>query len=97
VLFDMLVAVLATWRITSIISQESIFEPLRRRLGEKELENGLVKSTTWVSELVGCFWCLSVWVGAACTVIVLTYPILLYPFFFSAGGIFIQTWQEQIQ
>lgn len=97
--FLVLVTVLATWRITSIIQSELIFEPVRRWLGEKEvvLENGLsyTEYTTFISNLVHCFMCLSVWVGLLCSVLLFVCPYVLLPFFFSAGGIIVNQWLTQ--
>ena len=94
--FLVLVTGLATWRITSIIQNETIFEPVRRWLGEKEvtLENGLVftEYPTFVSKLIHCFMCLSVWVALACTILLFICPYILLPFFFSAIAIIINVW-----
>lgn len=90
----------ATWRITNIINSEYIFEPVRKFLGEKdiELENGIVftEYPTFLSKLVSCFMCLSVWVGLGCTLLLFICPYILLPFFFSAMGIVINRWIGQL-
>ncbi len=101
---DLILGVLATWRITSIISQEKIFEPLRRILGEKETthiaENGFTYTdyeyTTFISKLISCFMCLSVWVGMFNTVMLFVFPYFFLPFALSAMGIFLEQWRVQI-
>lgn len=98
--FLVIVTGLATWRITSIIQKEKIFEPIRKWLGEKEISTEIApgniisytESTTFISELVSCFMCLSVWIGLACTILLFVYPYILMPFFLSAVAIIINVW-----
>ncbi len=78
----LIVALLATWRITSLLIRETgpfyAFVHWRTAVGRIP---GLVALTT-------CVWCLSVWVGALVAVIGLTdYWLALIPFALSAGAI----------
>lgn len=82
-----IVTVLATWRITSILHHEEIAAPLRKWLGQDKL--GSYPATFW-GRLYGCFWCLSVWTGAVCALILWLFPPLLAPFALSAGALWIE-------
>ncbi|MFD8335536.1 DUF1360 domain-containing protein [Streptomyces solisilvae] len=63
-----LTALGATARITRLIGRDTITFPLRDRLAKKATpqREGDDPSGfwTWVNELIGCPWCLSVWVAA---------------------------------
>ncbi len=82
-----IVAILATWRITSILHHEAIALPLRKWLGQDKLGS---YPNTFVGKLWDCFWCLSIWVGIVCTVILWLFPPLLVPFALSAGALWIE-------
>jgi hypothetical protein len=61
---DVVVLVMATMRLTDALLVDRIFDGLRRRL-------------RWY--VFGCPRCLSVWIGALCTVVYLYAPLVLYP------------------
>jgi Protein of unknown function (DUF1360) len=54
-------ATLATWRVTHLLAEEDgpadVVVRLRRRAG-----------SSWVGDLLDCFYCLSVWVAVPCSV-----------------------------
>jgi len=59
----------ATARITRLIGRDSITFPLRDRIAKKatpaEKESEPKGFWPWFNELIGCPWCLSIWVAAA--------------------------------
>lgn len=56
---ELLMAALATQRLTAIWSGEAIAQPLRERL---------IRYGGWIGKLAGCPLCMSVWLGLGCTV-----------------------------
>lgn len=101
----LIVALLATYRITFMLNSEAgpadIFGRLRARIGVKYDEHSNPYGTNWVAEGVLCFMCLSVWVafGAAALLVagillnhVLLAEVLLLPFALSGGAIFLKKW-----
>lgn len=93
-LLSLVVGSVATWRITYMLLYESgpfrIFRSLRQRLGvmyHPDDDNVMV-SYRW--EITTCMYCLSVWVGAAVTLLLWWRQQavwLLLPFVFSAAAI----------
>lgn len=81
------VAALATWRITNIITSEKIFEPLRKGLG---ITDDIHYPDTFLGYLFSCFYCMSVWVGFVCTLLLIFFPYALLPFSLSALSILIK-------
>ena len=97
--FWLVAGCIATWRITSIIHVEGIAAPIRRFFGGVHDSEGNIKynplqilgrQTTFFAELFSCFWCLSVWIGAAVTIIVFICPYILLPFVMSAVAIILE-------
>ena len=74
--FWLLVAILATERLTSIVYREKIAEPLRYWIGErKDIHTGLDSfPDTFLGKLFACFWCLSVWVALLVTIVWYIFP-----------------------
>lgn len=63
-----LVAILATWRVTSLLSREhgpaDIFDRLRLATGAQyEAGHGNWVSTTFLGKMITCFYCCSIWVA----------------------------------
>lgn len=50
---ELVVDALATYRITRLVVEDTITQPLR----------DLVESGTWLDRLIECPWCVGVWVG----------------------------------
>lgn len=50
---------LATWRVTSLLYDESAFGWLRKRLGIEETGGVTRYPDNFLGDLWGCFWCLS--------------------------------------
>lgn len=59
-----LAAILATWRLTELVTEDRVTEPFRRRLG-------------WY--VLGCPRCASVWAGLVCTVAFVWFPWANWP------------------
>lgn len=83
---NLILAVLAAWRITSAINREKIGQPIRAKLAkEREQALGMYSyGDGFLAELIMCFYCLSFWVSIFCTVSYLFFPIFLYPFAISS-------------
>jgi len=85
VLVRLIVAALATWRISSLMLYETgpfeVFTALRTLAARREP----------TAELFSCIYCLSVWVGLLCAVLAFTEAwIGLIPLALSAGAIGVQ-------
>lgn len=88
--FWLLVAGLATWRITSILHREQIAAPVRKAVGIMPVSEDeddpmyWIYPETFLGKLFYCPWCLSVWVGAGVLLLLLVFPVLIIPFALSA-------------
>lgn len=79
--FWAIIAALATARITLILHEERIARGIRGLFGIVEEDDDLtIYPETFWGYLFGCYWCLSVWAGAFCTLILLVRPEVLLPF-----------------
>jgi len=83
---------LATWRISNLLMFESgpfgILEYTRKVIGVKEAYNPKIGWTSFISDLMACMYCFSVWVGVVLA-ISLGQPLLL-GFAYSAVAILIE-------
>ncbi len=97
---ELLILVLATWRITNLITDDSEAGPwdllhrFRYFLGIRyDLKNRMA-ATNIVSSAILCFWCFSFWAGLfALTISLLPYWIgyyMLLPFALSAGALLVK-------
>jgi hypothetical protein len=82
---------LATWRISSLLCNEDgpvdIFKRLR----------AAVCASPFLSGLLSCVWCCSVWVGMAFAILGLDAPLLVRVaagFSFSTVSVILQRWME---
>lgn len=80
----LIVAALATWRLSSLMLYETgpfdVFTHVRTFANHR----------LFTAELFSCVYCLSVWIGAVCALILLTdYWWLLIPFALSAVAIMV--------
>ena len=90
----LIVGVLATYRMTSLLQREAgpfdMFVWIRERFGVVHDHLGFphgYPDTLW-GKLFECYWCLSVWVGIVCSVMLLTgLWWMLLPFALSGGAI----------
>lgn len=58
---DLVMAALADYRLSVLVSKDQITEPLRAAIGQKASEGGLWK---FAADLVTCPYCLGVWFAA---------------------------------
>lgn len=98
-LFWFLVAGLAVWRITNIIQKEEIASPVRQSLGVVEPDGEdpdyWIYPDNFVGKLLHCFWCGSVWIAGAVTILCILFPPLILPFALSALAILIKSWIDR--
>ena len=97
---ELLILVLATWRITNLIVDDSeagpwdILNRIRYLAGYRYDEMNRPASTNIVSSAMLCFWCLSFWVGFILLLVsLLPYWIgyyILLPFALSAGALLVK-------
>lgn len=100
-----IIAILAVYRITFMLHNESgpgdIFTRLRTRLGVRYDQYSNPQGTNWISEGILCFMCLSVWIATLITAALVlgaflrvleAILIVLAPFAFSGGAIFLKKW-----
>lgn len=94
---ELIVGILATWRLSALLFYDTgpfgVFQHLRE----------LAEGRAFIGDLLGCFWCVSVWVGLACAAAILCgYWWVLLPFALSGGAVLLsrggdEIWQEQTQ
>jgi len=96
-----LVSILATWRLSAMLSYEAglfnMFLALREFVGITHDDNGekIASNGSFFADLLDCMWCLSVWIGGAVAVSLYFYPVLVYlllPFALSAGAVLVEKW-----
>ncbi len=72
---ELLLGILATWRITSLLSNDfekgpkDILRSLRHKLGVRWDEKSEPYGTTEIAKGLLCFWCCSVWVGGGLAIV----------------------------
>ena len=97
---ELLILVLATWRITNLIVDDSeegpwgILNRIRYLAGYRYDKQSRPASTNIISSAMLCFWCSSFWVGFILLLIsLLPYWIgyyILVPFALSAGALLVK-------
>ncbi len=96
-ILDLLILSLATWRLTSLLSNEDgpgdVFAKIRSKLGVRYDAQSKSYGTNIIAEAVACCWCFSVWTAAFWTALYLVWSPSIYlalPFALSAGAIIIE-------
>lgn len=85
-MIDILAAILATWRLTQIVTEDTVFDPVRKLFQPKNGNPGYPK----ILFFLGCSKCVSVWCGFISLLTYVYFPYGNYPFAFSLSyGIFI--------
>ncbi len=78
--FDFAIIVLATWRVTHMVSKEDgpggVCRKFREWTGARETINFGWESDTFFGKLVTCFFCLSLWVAGLIYVVYVWLPWL---------------------
>lgn len=94
----LIIAPVSVWRITNIVEVEKIAQPLRNLFGIKHdvAGNPVSWPQSFFGYLLGCFWCLSVWVSIFVAIAVYVFPYVLLPFFFSALAIWYHELDEKL-
>lgn len=95
---DIIILILATWRISSLLVDElgpfEMFDRIRYRLGVRYNDKNIPYARNELAELFTCIWCMSVWIGLLIAILYVTIPhyttVLLMPFALSAGAIIIK-------
>jgi len=82
----LIVAALATWRLTTMLWYEygpfDVFLKIRTWAGAHEQP-----PQTFQAKLLSCYWCLSFWVGLGCALVMWLWWYALIPFALSAAAI----------
>lgn len=86
-IFWLIVAALASWRIASVIHREGIMRGVRKWFGVREEGEPIFYPDGFWGELLSCLWCLSVWTSLATTILLFTFPYILLPFAISSAVI----------
>lgn len=100
-LLELAVYALATWRLSSLFVAErgpfDVFKRIREAVGIQHNEDGLISVVpeTLLGGILGCLWCASCWVGAACAIMVYFAPVatfwLALPLALSGAAVLIET------
>lgn len=61
---DLVLLILASFRLTHLLVTDSITEPIRQRL----------ESVRFIGELITCYWCAGVWVSGGLVALHLIWP-----------------------
>ena len=100
----LILAVLATWRLTSLLSNTNelgpyeVLQKIRHMLGVRWDKNSEPYGKTEVAKGLICFWCCSVWVGVGVAVALTILSLLdwwlipLAALAFSGGAILFWEW-----
>ncbi len=94
---DLAILALATWRLTSLLSNEDgpgeVFAKIRSKLGVRYDQQSKPYGTNLVSQALSCVWCASWWIGLFWTALYLVWQPSVYlalPLALSAGAIIIE-------
>lgn len=91
----LIVAGLATWRLSSLLLYESGPLDIFMRLRSAVENEGLGPAP--LRQLFSCMWCMSPWVGLVCAVLMLTeYWVALLPFALSAVAILVDQCSKRL-
>lgn len=64
---------LATYRLTRLVTTDTIFETLRERFWKKH-----PPQSSKLGYLITCDWCMSIWVASVVVASVMIIPVLVY-------------------
>lgn len=97
--FDAVVLALAVWRLSSLFVYErgpfDVFQRVRERVGIQHDDAGMVIATpeTLLGGVLGCLWCISVWIGLIVALTAYFWPVLAFwlalPLALSAAAILV--------
>lgn len=91
-MLDLLIGILATWRLTSLLHSEEgpfeIFARFRDWAGVRYDEESNPVSEKQIGKMLCCFWCTSIWSGLIVTILQVDIS-LIKTLGYSAGAILI--------
>lgn len=100
-MFDLLILVGATWRLTSLLVWEDgpfeVFARLRRLVGVRYNDRSLAYGTNWLAKGVICPACASVWFGVLWAALYYLWGNsvwLALPLALSAGAMVLERWNN---
>ena len=98
---EIVVLILATWRVTSLLVWEDgpfeVFARLRKWLGVRYNDRNIAYGTNWLAKGVVCPACASVWFGFFWAAFYLLWHpawMVALPFALSAGAIIVERWNN---
>jgi hypothetical protein len=95
--FDLLLGVLATWRLSALLCYDYSMEWLRQ-LAKVDFVDDQDVSITYAGRILSCFWCTSLFVGIQ-VVVLLIFKLhwTLLPFALSGGSIILNHWTRIVR
>ena len=102
---DLVVLILAAWRLTSLLSSEAgpfaILDRLRHAAGVRYDSDGIPFGLNELARGLVCPWCLSVWVGVGFGLVWLLWPsvtmFVALPLAISGGAVLVHTIIERLE
>lgn len=99
---NLLILILATWRISSLLVNENgpfdAFARFRYLVGVRYNAKDVAYGTNIMGDLFACVWCLSFWVGLILMIAYSYYPtqtiLACLPFALSTGAIALNRWNN---
>lgn len=99
---NLLILILATWRISSLLVNENgpfdWFDRFRYAIGVRHNDSGVSYGTNVLGDLFSCVWCFSIWLGFILMISYVFYPnqtiLACLPFALSAGAIALNRWND---
>lgn len=98
---EFIVFALATWRLSSLLTAEpgpfKVFQHIREAAGIQHDEDGRISVTpdTFAAGVLGCIWCVSVYIGAIAALCALLWPVVSFwlalPFALSAAAVIVES------
>lgn len=105
-MIEIVVLILATWRLASLLANEEgpcqVFEKIRHLMGVRYTDEKDKNSDRYglnqLARLILCPWCSSVWIGGVWTVLFFLSQLVTFylalPFALSAGAVLLHEWVE---
>jgi len=94
---ELIVYILATWRLARLLTSEQgpydVFDRLRHKIGISYDDEGEPHGANVVAEAVMCLWCLSIWIGLGVAIAYYVAPTVTFwvtlPLALSAGAVIV--------
>jgi len=94
--FELLIMVLATWRLASMLVSEDgpfdVFRRIRSLWGITHHDDGTVAQIpdTTLAKLFTCMWCMTLWMAAVVYLLWIVAPVAVWILGLSTGGIIVE-------